>query len=81
MFSCAHYDYIEIACMQRYPVTLHLLSGDIVHGIALDTCRNGENQECIKLDTAQGEMCLVLVEIKKMRVNQVNPHFQEVVFQ
>ncbi|MCP5326605.1 MAG: Rho-binding antiterminator [Oceanospirillaceae bacterium] len=81
MFSCAHYDYIEIACMQAYPVTLFLISGETISGDALDTCRNGQQQECIKLGTTQGEVCVVLEDIKKMRVDKINPHFQEVVFQ
>jgi Rho-binding antiterminator len=80
MLSCAHYDYIEIACMQRYSVTLELISGGCVSGTALDTCRNNTGQECIKLGTTDGEVIQLLDEIKKMRVNQINPHFAEVIF-
>lgn len=80
MLSCAHYDYIEIACMQGYPVTLELITGECMSGTALDTCRNSEGQECIKLSTPDGDIIQPLDDIKKMRVNQVNPHFAEVIF-
>ena len=51
MLTCQQYDYIEIACMYRYPTRLHLKNGETVEGTAIDTCRNEQQQECIELES------------------------------
>ncbi|MCZ2721482.1 Rho-binding antiterminator [Marinomonas sp. 15G1-11] len=80
MISCGQYDYIEIACMHHYPVTLFLSTEEVVQGIALDTKRNEMKKECVLVD-ADGIHVLVLLDtIQKMLINIDNPHFKEVVF-
>lgn len=37
MISCNQYDYIEIACMYKFPLRLTLVSNQVVEGTAIDT--------------------------------------------
>ncbi|MEM7256130.1 MAG: Rho-binding antiterminator [Pseudomonadota bacterium] len=80
MISCTEYDTIELVCMYRYPVTLHLRSGENVTGVATDTVRNDKKEECIKLLVDNTEQVVVLDTIASLRVNVDNPHFQQVSF-
>ncbi|KJY83381.1 hypothetical protein TW81_10355 [Vibrio galatheae] len=75
MLSCSDYDYIEIVCLYRYPVRLHLKSGGNIEGVALDTKRNDNKQECIKLSVEGGERLVVLDELAELEVRVENPHF------
>ncbi|KOO13120.1 hypothetical protein AKJ18_20345 [Vibrio xuii] len=76
MISCSDYDYIEIACMHRYPVRLTLKDGESLEGKALDTARNEDKQECIKLAVDSTEQLVVLDTLSKLEVLVDNPHFQ-----
>lgn len=80
MISCNQHDYIEIVCMYHYPIKLTLKSGDIIEGIALDTQRNDQRDECIKIDIEGVEKLVVLEEIKVLEVMVENPHLQKVTF-
>lgn len=80
MISCNQHDYIEIVCMYRYPIKLTLRSGDIIQGIALDTQRNDQRDECIKIDIKGVEQLVVLQEIKMLEVIVENSHFRFVEF-
>ena len=59
MLSCQQYDYIEIACMYHYPVKLTMKSGTIVQAKALDTARNEDRQECIKVLIDENEKLII----------------------
>jgi len=76
MISCSDYDYIEIACMHRYLVRLTLKDGESLEGKALDTARNEDKQECIKLAVDSTEQLVVLDTLSKLEVLVDNPHFQ-----
>ncbi|USD64068.1 Rho-binding antiterminator [Vibrio sp. SCSIO 43136] len=78
MISCEKYDYVEIACMHRYPVKLSLKSGGVVMGTALDTARNDDKQECILLQTDEQQTLVVLDKISVLEVCVDNPHFVRV---
>ncbi|MCG9659110.1 hypothetical protein VME0621_03642 [Vibrio mediterranei] len=80
MISCSDYDYIEIACMYRYPVKLTMKVGLLLEGIALDTARDESNNECLKLNVKETDVLVILDEINKLEVLVENPHFSEVVF-
>lgn len=80
MISCNQHDYIEIVCMYHYPIKLTLKSGDIIEGVALDTHRNDQRDECIKIDIEGVEKLVVLEEIKMLEVMVENPHLQKVTF-
>lgn len=77
---CDQQDYVEIACMYHYPVELLLKAGDIITGKALDTTLNKMREECIKLQTDNGEVLVVLDGVSKLKVTIKNPHFIEVNF-
>ena len=81
MISCNQHDYIEIVCMYHYPIKLTLKSGDIIQGIALDTLRNDQRDECIKMDIDGAEQLVVLGEIRTLEVEVENPHLQKVTFE
>ncbi|MFS1892710.1 Rho-binding antiterminator [Vibrio lentus] len=80
MISCSDYDYIEIVCMYKYPVKLTLRSGEHVDGVALDTQRNQEREECIKISIEGREQHVVLARIIELEVCVDNPHFKQISF-
>ncbi len=80
MISCNQHDYIEIVCMYRYPVKLTLKSAEIVAGIAVDTVRDAQREECIKLTTESGEKIVALNQLKQLEVTIENPHLGYVIF-
>lgn len=77
MISCNDYDYIEIVCLYRYPVRLTLKSGQTIEGKALDTARNQDKQEAIKLDQNAVEQLVVLDDLSLLEVLVDNPHFNQ----
>ena len=80
MITCNQYDYIEIACMHRYPVKLTMRSDSVIEGIAQDTKRNDFREECILIRGDQTDTLVVLNEIAKLEVTIENPHFTKVSF-
>ena len=80
MISCEQYDYIEIACMHRYPVKVTLKSGEELDGTAVDTARNGDKQECLRLRSEDQDSLVVLDDLLKLSVLVDNPHFTQVEF-
>jgi Rho-binding antiterminator len=66
--------------MYHYPLKLTMRSGEIIHGVALDTVRNENKEECIKIESAGDEKLVILNEIKQLEVTQDNQHIQKVVF-
>lgn len=47
--ACQRYDYIEIACMHHYQLTVELLDGTVIQGQAIDT-KIENKQEFLLLD-------------------------------
>ncbi|WP_107852695.1 Rho-binding antiterminator [Oceanimonas marisflavi] len=80
MMSCEQHDYIEIACLYRYTVTLTLVSGEQVSGVALDTARNEHRAECLKIRIGDEVRLLPLASLTRMTAAAGNPHFQTVAF-
>lgn len=80
MISCDLHDYIEIACMFRYPIKLTLQSGEMIEGTALDTVLNEHKDECIKVAVNGNERLVILTELELLEVAVDNPHFQRVSF-
>lgn len=66
--------------MYRYPVLLYLKSGLELEGVAKDTARDGNKQECIVLDVNGEQQLVVLDEIARLDVCVDNPHFKSVSF-
>ncbi|MDP5293316.1 Rho-binding antiterminator [Oceanimonas sp. CHS3-5] len=80
MMSCEQHDYIEIACLYRYAVTLTLVSGEQVSGMALNTTRNTDKEECLTLLIGNEVRLLPLASLARMTAVQPNPHFVQVDF-
>ena len=55
-------------------------SGDVIECIALDTARNENKGECIKVDLKGAHNLIVLDDISVMEVCVDNPHFNTVSF-
>ncbi len=81
MISCEQYDYIEIVCLYHYPIELTMKSGERINGVALDTKRNDQKQECIEVKIDETKQLVILEDISKLTVSVKNPHFSEVTFQ
>lgn len=80
MMSCANYDYIEIVCLFNYPVEITLKSGEVITGKAIDTAKNHQGEECIKLKIEHDDLLVVLDSMAKLTIVVDNPHFKEVLF-
>jgi len=48
--DCSLYDYVEIACMYRYPVRVATSDGETVTGVAVDTVTGADKSEFLALD-------------------------------
>lgn len=85
MISCDRHDYIEIACMYRLPIELQLKDGATQQGIAIDTAKNTNGEECLLLtndpsDSSAESSLAVLAQINVIRALISNPHFDVINF-
>ena len=80
MISCAHHDYVEIACMYHFVVRLVFDNGQIIQGKAFQTVYDENKQECIVLETESGNEMVVLEQVVSMEAVTKNPHFEKVDF-
>lgn len=80
MISCDHHDYIESVCTFRYPIKLTMQYGEVIEGIALDTQRDSNKDEYIKITSQGVERLIFLDEIVTLEVCVDNPHFMKVSF-
>ena len=80
--ACELHDYIEIACVYRYPVLLVLDSGEEVKGIATDTSTKKDKTEYLVLldEESKEKIEIELTKLVKMNPLIKNPHFNEVNF-
>ena len=62
MISCDLHDHIEIICMRRYQVVVHLLDGQKLRGIACDT-RTAAAEELLQLDQNGQNIDIRLLQI------------------
>ncbi|MBB1386735.1 Rho-binding antiterminator [Pseudoalteromonas sp. SG45-5] len=80
MISCDQHDYVEIACMNRLHVEIVLKSGDTVRGIATDTKRNANREECIVVNVNSELQLIVLTTISVLKSCTQNRYFDQVSF-
>ena len=59
--DCNAFDYVELACLYRYPVRLHLRDGSSLEGTAVDTRTSSADGEHIVLDI-DGERRLIRLD-------------------
>jgi len=80
MISCQQYDYIEIVCLYHYPLLIDLKSGETVKGVAVNTVRNEQRDECIELNHDGADIKIVLDNIARLTVSIKNPHIDTLSF-
>ncbi len=83
ILACDLHDYIEIACMFRYRVTITLKSGASFLGTAHNTLTNQEKQEYMILcpeNTASPQHKILLTELSSMTVLNSSSRFSHVDF-
>lgn len=80
MITCDQYDRIEIVCTFKYPIKLTMKSGTVIDCIPIDTKRNKNGDECVKVEINGIERLLVLDDISTLEVSVDNPHFKIVTF-
>lgn len=80
MIRCNEYDYIELVCLYRYPIRLTMKVGAPIQGGAVDTSRNDNAKECIKISVNGRDRLVELAGIAKLDVLVDNPHLSELVF-
>ncbi|MFC3120259.1 Rho-binding antiterminator [Agaribacter flavus] len=78
--KCEHYDYIEIACMFRFPLKICLKNGETIEGLASGIEKNTSKQECLRLENDSSSDIVVMDNISSIKVMVENPHFDEVEF-
>lgn len=80
MISCAEYDTIEMVCMYQYPIKLIIKSGITLEGVAIDTKRNKNREECILLNVNDVLQLIKLDDIVQLNVCIENPHVNQITF-
>jgi len=80
IIDCAVHDYVEIACMYGFDLTLKLDDNTTREGKALDVTVNSNRDECLLLEEKGETLQVVLNRVKSMRVINENPHFEIVDF-
>ncbi|MBQ4833788.1 Rho-binding antiterminator [Pseudoalteromonas sp. MMG010] len=81
MITCQLYDSIELLCMKHFCVSVYLLNGRCITGIALDTARNSQRIECLKISLPDDNTeLIVLTDISLIKVNTKNTYMSEVRF-
>ena len=70
--DCNAFDYVELACLYRYPVRLYLRDGGTLEGVAADTKTSSVDGEHLVLDL-DGELRTVrldtIAELEPLRLN------------
>jgi len=78
--SCQQYDYIEIVCMNQYPIKITTSNNNVIECIALDTKLNENRVECIKVKENDLVRLIELVNILHLQICIENPYFKSVSF-
>jgi len=77
IIACDIHDHVEIICMRRYPVILHLLDHRKVQGVAFDT-RSTAQQEYLLLEQAGLHIEVPLLDIEHIEVLADNAPQQQI---
>lgn len=77
ILACDLHDHIEIICMRRYQVELHLLDGTVVTGVAADT-RSSGGQEFLQLELQGQAQQLPLLQIERIHVLDPQAPLQDI---
>jgi Rho-binding antiterminator len=66
--------------MYHFVVKLIFKNSQIVQGRAVQTAYNGNREECIVVETEQGNEEIALEQIASMEAITKNPHFEKIDF-
>ncbi|TQV72150.1 hypothetical protein FLL45_18185 [Aliikangiella marina] len=80
IIDCAVHDYVEIACMYGFDLTLKLDDESTCQGKALDVTIDNNRDECLVIEEKGKTLQVVLNRVKSMKVINENPHFEIVDF-
>lgn len=80
VLACDLHDHIEIICMRRYPVAVHLLDGSTVQGTACDT-RSNAQQEFLLLQQDSDSIEIPLLQIEHIDVLDASAPQQQISLQ
>ncbi|WP_164852417.1 Rho-binding antiterminator [Rheinheimera riviphila] len=67
IIACDIHDHVEIICMRRYEVVLHLLNGSLVQGLAKNT-RSSAAEEFLLLEQQGEQLEVPLLQIQYIEV-------------
>ncbi|WP_080927840.1 Rho-binding antiterminator [Vibrio nigripulchritudo] len=76
MISCDKYDFIELACVFKFKVTLEMLNGETEEGVATSTKIGADRIEYLVLSHLdEDESFIQMDQIRTMTAKTPNPHF------
>jgi Rho-binding antiterminator len=82
MISCAQHDYLELACMYAYHISVRTKNGFAVEGIATDIAYV-DGQHCLFLELQMGDVpsrvSVVIAQITTLTALTKNPYFTTIV--
>jgi Rho-binding antiterminator len=77
IIACDLHDHVEIICMRRYQVKLHLLNDMTMQGVAFDT-KSTANEEFLLLQQEGQNTEIPLLQIKCIEVLDANAPQQQI---
>lgn len=77
--SCEMHDYLEVACLYRYELTVTLIDGAVIRGRARTT-RTTKGVEMLLLDTDSGERGIGMHELAEITVLTPDARFSKLRF-
>lgn len=77
--SCEQYDYIEIACLFHYSVTVYLNNGNLIEGKAFTTRINQLREEELVLSVNDQQLNVRIDDVDRLQVTTPNAKFSQIV--
>ncbi len=75
--DCGVVDNLELACMQGFEMAVTMNDGDMLDGRAKNLATNDHHQECLILETHEGDQSIILADAKKAEALTRNDYFTE----
>ena len=80
ILSCHLHDYIEIACLYGFDISLQLDNSEIVEGRAMTTKTLPNKTECLLMLVGDQTIKVEVTDILTMQAITHNPHFDQIKF-
>ena len=78
MIPCAHYDYLELACLRGYQLKIELIDGTQCQGKAITTQTRADKTEWLIIQLQQTKQSLRLDHIAAITSLEPNAEFSRV---